>query len=320
MTATEVVDLSEFDDEMTDAPTQADDRQRRRNRWRGGTSRPPARGAVAVAIRAVLAASLLAAWGAGYALALSSLQEARSQAELYASLRESLADPQSEPTGAISPGTPVVLLQAPRAGIHDMVVVEGTAAGDLQAGPGHRRDTVLPGQPGVSVLMGRSTTFGAPFGLIAHLRPGDVVSTTTAQGTFAYRVDRVRYAGDPLPPALALNAGRLTLVSSTDSGWRSGWTPGGTVYVDASLQGAAVAIPPGRPATVPPAEEAMAADPGALMPLVLWLQALALVVLGMAVSRFRWGGWQTWLIGGPLMVAALWGASSAAIQLLPNLF
>lgn len=64
----------------------------------------------------------------------------------------------------------------------------------------------------------------------------------------------------------------------------------------------------------------MGADPGALMPLVLWLQALALVVLGMAVTRFRWGRWQTWLIGGPLMVAALWGASAAASQLLPNLF
>ena len=65
-------------------------------------------------------------------------------------------------------------------------------------------------------------------------------------------VDRVRYVGDPLPPALAPGAGRLILVSSIDTGWRSGWTPGGTVYVDATLQGAAVAIPPGRRATVPP--------------------------------------------------------------------
>jgi sortase A len=36
-------------------------------------------------------------------------------------------------------------------------------------------------------------------------------------------------------------------------------------------------------------------------------------------SRVRWGRWQTWLLGGPLLLAALWGVSTTAIQLLPNL-
>jgi sortase A len=312
VTATEVIDLSEYDDELAEKPATS------------GTDvghRPsPERPAwLAVTLRVVVTISLLAAWSVGYALGLSALQENRSQTELYASFRESLADPQSEPTGAISPGTPVVLLQAARAGIHDVVVVEGTAAGDLQAGPGHRRDTVLPGQPGVSVLMGRSATFGGPFGRITALRPGDLLLATTAQGSFTYRVDRIRHAGDPLPVPLTGSAGRLTLVTSVASGWRSGWAPSGTVYVDATLQSTAVAIPPNRPASVPAPETAMAGDPGTLLPLVLWLQGLALVALAVVWAQVRWGRWQTWLVGGPLVLAALWGMSSTAIQLLPNL-
>jgi sortase A len=311
MTATEVIDMSSFEDDAV-APTGA-------GAPRDRPPRAPRSAAAAIALRVVVTISLLATWSVGYALGLSALQENRSQAQLYASFRESLANPQSEPTGAITPGTPVVLLQAPRAGIHDVVVVEGTAAGDLQSGPGHLRDTVLPGQPGASVVMGRSATFGSPFSHITALRPGDILTTTTAQGQFRYRVDRVRHAGDPLPVPLANGAGRLTLVTSQASGWRSGWAPSGTVYVDATLQDPPVAIPPGRPAGVPAAETPMQGDSGALVPLVLWLQALVLVALAAVWSRVRWGRWQTWLLGGPLLLAALWGVSTTAIQLLPNL-
>jgi sortase A len=318
VTATGEIDLSEYEDDLTE-PEAADPwsvKSEPPKEAKPPTARPTW---VAVSLSVAVAVSLLAAWALAYTLGLSALQENRSQTELYASMRESLADPQSEPVGAIAPGTPVVLLQAARAGIHDLVVVEGTASGDLQAGPGHRRDTVLPGQPGVSVLLGRSAAFGGPFGQIAALRPGDLVTATTAQGTFTYRVDRVRHAGDPLPVPLTGSAGRLTLVTSVASGWRSGWAPSGTVYVDATLQGTPVSVPPGRPASVPAAEQPMAGDSGALMPLVLWLQGLVLVALATVWAKNRWGTWQTWLVGGPLLLAALWGASSAAVQLLPNL-
>lgn len=308
MTATEVIALDEFTELDDIDPTRPAARPRR-----------PRSAARVITSWVLVTISLLSAWSVAYALGLSSIQENRSQTQLYASFRESLADPQSEPTGAITPGSPVALLQSSRAGLGDLVVVEGTSSGDLQAGPGHLRDTVLPGQPGVSVVMGRSATFGAPFQHVTALRPGDLLTLTTAQGSFRYRVDRVRRAGDPLPVPLAAGAGRLTLVTSQATGWRSGWAPSGTVYVDATLQGAAVAIPPGRPASVPGAELPMRGDPSALMPLVLWLQALALVGLGTVWARARWGSWQTWLAGGPLLLAALWGVSTTAIQLLPNL-
>ena len=65
-------------------------------------------------------------------------------------------------SGRPSPvGEPVALLSIPRLGI-SQVVVEGTASGDTLAGPGHLRDTVLPGQVGTSVVYGRAATYGAP--------------------------------------------------------------------------------------------------------------------------------------------------------------
>ena len=50
-----------------------------------------------------------------------------------------------------------------------MVVVEGTTPGEPDAGPGHLRDTPLPGQAGVSVVFGRRATFGAPFASLPQL-------------------------------------------------------------------------------------------------------------------------------------------------------
>jgi len=51
------------------------------------------------------------------------------------------------------------------------VVVGGTSAGDLESAPGHRRDTALPGQVGVSLIYGRAVTFGAPFGQLDGCGP-----------------------------------------------------------------------------------------------------------------------------------------------------
>jgi len=43
------------------------------------------------------------------------------------------------------------------------------------------------------------------------------------------------------------------------------------------------------------------------------------VFLAIAWAFERWGRWQTWLVGAPLVLAALWGVSETAVQLLPNL-
>src|SRR5205814_10125702 len=98
----------------------------------------------------------LAFWSVSFARGLTGLQAARSQLVLYGQLRTTLADATVPIGGTIDPGTPVALIEATRIGLR-YVVVEGSSAGDLRAGPGHRRDTPLPGQAGTCVRYGRAT-------------------------------------------------------------------------------------------------------------------------------------------------------------------
>jgi sortase A len=67
------------------------------------------------------------------------------------------------------------------------------------------------------------------------------------------------------------------------------------------------------------AEEAMAEDQTAILPTILWLQLLLVSLVAVVWSALRWGVLQTWIVGLPLVLAALWGLSSSASQLLPNL-
>jgi sortase A len=211
-------------------------------------------------------------------------------------------------------------MNIPTIGLRNTVVIEGTAAGDLIAGPGHLRNTPLPGQIGTTEIYGRASLFGGPFGDIASLHKGDEITFAAGQGdAISYLVEGVRRAGDPYPPLLADGGGRLVLVSGEGGGWRSGWAPSRTVYVDALLQGKGMPTPTGRPQRVPTAELALQPDVGALYQLVLWLALLMVVALAGLWAQDRWGRAQTWLIGVPAFLAALWGASETAAQLLPNL-
>jgi sortase A len=63
----------------------------------------------------------------------------------------------------------------------------------------------------------------------------------------------------------------------------------------------------------------MQSDTSELIFLVLWLQLLVIGVVGVAWASVRWGRWQSWLVGMPVILAALWGATSSVSLLLPNL-
>jgi hypothetical protein len=116
-----------------------------------------------------------------FATVFSGLEEQRDQHQLYAQFR-GLLDPSSTVApkigGVISPGFPVALMNSKQAHIHDLVVVEGTSSSDLLAGPGHLSDTPLPGQSGNSVVMGKSTTAGAPFRHLRNLKRGDTIDVS----------------------------------------------------------------------------------------------------------------------------------------------
>lgn len=216
----------------------------------------------------------------------------------------------------IPAGAPVALLEVPRLGLRQ-VIVEGTGSGDLVAGPGHRRDTVLPGQNGVSLVYGRSATFGGPFADITTLKQGDRFTVVTFQGKFTFQVEGVRRDGDPLPDIqpVADGGSRLTLVTAEGS---NPFQADRTVYVDALLRGDAQPSAD-LPALIPPEEQSLAVDRPALLNLVLWMQALVGIAVAMAWARVRWGRWETYLTGLPVVLFVLWNVYESGARLLPNL-
>lgn len=272
----------------------------------------------AVVVQVLLVVATLAAWTVAYLVVIAPTQQERAQQVLYSKFREQVALATAPIGGLIPPGDPVAVLEIPGLGLRE-VVVEGTTSGDLMNGPGHRRDTPLPGQEGISIVYGRAATFGAPFGQVTALRLGDRITAITGQGKFTYRVDRVRRTGDPIPFPPAAGFGRLTLVTAEGRGRLSEISASETVYVDATLVDKAQAAPAGRPNIIPPAEKAMERDGEALVALVLWLQGLAVALSAFVWARVRWGRRQTWLVGAPVVLALVWRCTEYAAQLLPNL-
>lgn len=169
-------------------------------------------------------------------LILGHLQHQVHQQQLSNQFREQLAlatAPVSEGDEnlmLLANGSPVALLEIPSLGIKE-IVVEGTDSSSLKMGPGHRRDTVLPGQAGISVIMARAAAYGGPFANIQSLQPGTEFSVITGQGYHVYSIIGVRYAGDPGPAEPAEGISRLVLETA-----RGGpFMPSGILRVDAQL-------------------------------------------------------------------------------------
>ena len=247
-----------------------------------------------------------------YLYGLSGLTEQRAQSELYKTFAEQLAEA-TAPTGApvISEGAPVAILDIPALGIQDMVVVEGTAAGDLTHGPGHLPASVLPGQYGVSVVYGRNTTYGAPFAHLMELHRGDKITVITGQGTATYIVESFGTTASPAPDP---TKNRLLLVTAATSSFPSSWA-----QVSADLWTAPQPTPTAWPA-ITAQEQPLAGNPGALLPLVFWSQALLIVsVLGSVAAQY-WSRWATLLCAAPAVLALVWAVYENVSLLLPNLY
>ena len=70
--------------------------------------------------------------------------------------------------------------------------MHGTAGGTLRSGPGHYRDTPLPGARGTVAIAGHRSTYGAPFRDVDELERGDRIALRMPYGLFTYRVERTR--------------------------------------------------------------------------------------------------------------------------------
>ncbi|MER5555068.1 sortase [Streptomyces sp. NPDC002793] len=283
---------------------------------------PPARPGLALAGAAlcVLAAVLL-----GFAANLTlfgHLQHSRDQQTAYDELRKQFALG-TAPVGQrtfdneqLAMGAPVALLRIPALGLRE-VVGEGTTSEVLMSGPGHRRDTPLPGQSGTSVIMGRQWGYGSPFQALHKLPAGAEIQITTGQTKAVYRVTGVRHPGDELPERRAEGQGRLTLMTATGGPY----TPSDLLRVDAELTTPVQPNPPRemRPGWISPAEEPLAGESGAWLAVFLWAQALlAAALLATWALRVR-GRWQTWITAVPVLGALGVALAGAATRLLPNL-
>ncbi len=212
-------------------------------------------------------------------------------------------------------GSAVAVLEIPALGLHQMVV-EGTSAADLMNGPGLMPGSALPGSPGNSVIAARRVTFGAPFGSLASLRPGDRIKTIDGAGTFTYRVTKVRTVGAGQRDVVVPTAdNRITLVTSNSSLITSG-----RLVVQGELVGSPVAVPDNVVA-VPSYDLGLSGDPVAGGLAVLWSVLTIIVLLGAALAVWRWKRpWLVYLFATPvLMLCGLFACESVA-RALPATF
>ncbi len=257
-----------------------------------------------------------------YVAVVSALEHAVAQDHLRREFAHQLAEgiaPVSEGTfedALLSDGDPVAQLTIPELKI-DETVVEGTSSAALALGPGHRRDTSLPGQVGVSVIMGRAAAFGGPFRAIEALAPGDGFTVVTGQGEHVYEVIGVRYAGDLSPAPTKPGESRLVLESA-----RGPWfVPTGIVRVDAQL----VSEPQPRGTryttfpTLPAAHREMAGDTSRAWALVFALQLLLAAAIAAVWTYRRIGVRQTWAVFVPVGLLAFLVVADQAVRMLPNL-
>lgn len=250
---------------------------------------------------------------------ISQFEHASSQRALYAKLRLTLAEGsapvgQTDINGAlVTPGTPIALLQIPAIGV-DEVVVEGTSSAETKRGVGHLRNSVLPGQPGESVLMGRQAAFGGVFGPLGQLRSGEMITVATGQGVSKYRVIGIRQGSTQLP-ALGADEGRLML--ETASGVP--FMPDGTLIVDAALVTKAYPQPTPVLSTINSDEQPLAGDTSGAVALSWLLELLVLIAVGAVVAWKRWDRRAAWIVFAPLILVTSLACADRICQLLPNL-
>jgi sortase A len=269
---------------------------------------------------AVLAALLF-----GFAINLmvfSHIQHAVSQQQLENTFKAELAAgtaPVSEGTFdkvLLSNGAPVAVLDIPSIGVHE-VIVEGSSSDALKSGPGHRRDTVLPGQAGLSVIMGRAAAYGGPFSKIQQLAPGDTFSVRTGQGEQIFEVIGVRYAGDPSPAAPTASQSRIILETARGPGF----IPTGVARVDAEL--VSKVQPAGqRQSTfglLPPEQKELATDLSQVWILVFALQFFVVAEVAAVWAFRKVGAQKTWVVFVPVIVLAGLYVADQVTRLLPNL-
>lgn len=242
----------------------------------------------------------VAALFVGYEFGATGLTHDRLQPALLAEFRQRIVTTTLDaPTAAATEGEPVNLLDLPRIGLSE-VTVEGSSPEDLKGGPGHLRASPMPGEFGNSVIVGRRTTYGGPFGQLDLMQLGDPVTVTTGQGTFRYVVTSVQH----LPAGQATQLGgatdsRLTLVTSDPAYFATG-----RLVVIAKLVGAPIAVASRPAAPVSSTDLGLAGEAlwPAPAPAILWAVLAVAVVAITRRLRSRWPASVRYMLVAPVLI------------------
>jgi sortase A len=211
-------------------------------------------------------------------------------------------------------GQPVAVIKIPSIGL-EKVVIEGTDPASLKQGPGHFRNTPLPGQFGNSVIMGRRTTYGSPFARLTDVAIGDDIEVTTAEGTFHYTVASTGAVQPGQTDVLTSTARtQLTVVTSDPA-----LLVKGRVGVIAQLVGDPLAAPIlFHAVTLEEDESGMSGDMNAIFGTVFWL-ALMLLAVWIATRLYRiWSPMATYLITTPIILVLVFVSFEHLDLLLPG--
>jgi LPXTG-site transpeptidase (sortase) family protein len=196
----------------------------------------------------------------------------------------------------IALGVPIGLIEVPNRDVR-AVVVEGSKAEQLAQASGHLIGSALPGQPGVSAILGRSQTYGAEFKKLDQLIVGDEVIVTTGQGVHTYEVIDITVRSARDAAAFQGEGHMLILATVVDSSDR--------LVVRATLT--SPVFPAGEPTDHQTTldELGLAGDSSSWSDLVLWMLIAVLLAAGFPIIVNQVGRRVGWLVVAPI---AMWVA------------
>jgi LPXTG-site transpeptidase (sortase) family protein len=196
----------------------------------------------------------------------------------------------------IAVGSPIGLVEVPNRDIR-AVVVEGSKAEQLAQASGHLIGSALPGQPGVSAILGRSETYGAEFKNLDQLIVGDEVVVTTGQGVHTYEVIDITVRSARDAAAFQGEGHMLILATVVDSSDR--------LVVRATLT--SPVFPAGQATDHQTSldELGLAGDSSSWSSLALWMLIAALLAAGFPIIVNQVGRRVGWLVVAPI---AMWVA------------
>jgi sortase A len=230
--------------------------------------------------------------------------------------------PETLPVVTAPPGPELVegevmgRIEIPKIGL-DAYIIEGVSVDDLKSGPGHYPSTPAPGQKGNAAIAGHRTTYGAPFGSVDELEPGDAVMVTTQQGKFTYAVTGQRIVNPNQTEVLddAAHDNRLTLTACHPK-----YSASERIIISAALQGEPKPAPP-RPANTPApqlSDESLSGKKAPKLPAIAY--GLLCATIWIAAWQFgnRWRKWPAYFIGLPFFLVALFYFFENFSRLLPS--